>query len=174
MFEVVKKVVSLFMKSDLIPQSSVVELIELKSKLTKRENQLSDRNLCVGESALSAYETAIKDPKKSYWAKDMAKKLRTGYEQTAIFLLDKLPLTNKTILHLTCLDPQAHKESSTLSSFKELARSLPNVVNDSELGVVDGEIRDFTIDVRVAKLTQGQQSDFRPVKLSKSTPVFYR
>jgi hypothetical protein len=45
-----------------------------------------------------------------------------------------------------------------LSSFKALARSLPNVVDGKKLGVVDSEVRDFTIDVRVAKLA----SDYNP------------
>lgn len=147
MFQVTQKIATLFLKRELIPEANVKKLLQLKSQLSKRENQLGARHLCVG------------DPQTSHWAKDVAKKLRTGYEQTLTFLLDKLPLKNGTITHLSCLDPSAFKDTSTLTSFKALAKSLPNVVDSNELGLLDGEVRDFTVDTRVEKLASSYNCD---------------
>ena len=63
-------------------------------------------------------------------------------------LLTKLPLDNKTVLHLSCLDPRAvlDDDSSTHPSFLTLAKMLPNVVDREEMGVFDDQVRNYTTD----------------------------
>lgn len=152
MFSLVQRVLMLFIKRKHIPDASVDELRKLRGKICDPSMQKSNEYLGVGEYSFISYTEALKRVKNRHWALDLAKKLRQGYEKCASMLLDKLPLTNKTILRLSCLHPGAYKDEEFPASVTNLAKSLPNVISTESLGAIDSEARNVNIDKQVALL----------------------
>lgn len=152
MFLVSRQALTLFVKGSVIPDDSIKKLMKLKKDLREDSFQVSDRQLCVGQYAFNEYSGALEDKSQAHWAWDVAKKLRKGLQDAAEFLLEKLPLRNKTIMHLSALDPAAHKDPCTLTSLMDLAKLLPAVVPLEERGKLDLEIRDYIADGEVVKL----------------------
>ena len=151
MFSLVRQVLSLFMKRKYIPIESVKELLKLKDLICDREKQLSDGKLGVGYYSFAAYTNALTE-KHCHWVTDLAKNLRQGYERCATMLLQKLPLTNRTIIRLSCLHPAAFDEELFTTSITNLAKSLANVITEEEVGALNSEARDYSVDKDVASL----------------------
>ena len=159
MHDMVCKFLVLFMKREHVPEFSIKALTNLKSSIQDCAVQVSDRRLSVGEFAYNHLQQWSTKRGCKYWLDDLFKKLRKGYVSAVQMLLTKLPLDNKTILHLSCLDPRAVLDDhlSTHPSFFKfltLAMMLPNVVDQEEMGVFDDQVRNYTTDRAVHGLAR--------------------
>ncbi|KAL8580377.1 hypothetical protein ACOMHN_037476 [Nucella lapillus] len=160
MFQLVRKVLLLFMKKKHVPEISLKSLMKMKDNINSRDQQKNDELLCVGQYSFVPFTDALKDPKNRHWAKELADNLRKGYVQCATMLLNKLPLTNKTITSLSCLHPEAFAgddeddDDNFLKHSCRLGKSLPNVVPENDLGVLDSEVREFYADRQIVALAK--------------------
>jgi hypothetical protein len=84
---------------------------------------------------------------------------REGYAKAAEFLLNNLPLENRNIMWLSCLDPVVVQECNFMASMMKLAEMLPNVVTESELGQLDEELQEFIEDPMVKTTAAGFNSE---------------
>lgn len=147
MFLLVREVLVLFLKRSCIPEAgSKKKTLSLKKKgvLSSSDTQLSDASLGVGEFAFSSYSAGLQ--KKSRWAKDVASKLREGYRLCTEHLLEKLPLRYPTLVHLAALQPEAWDDDGFRPSILSLARQLPQVVKEEDIGKLDTQARSFSVD----------------------------
>ncbi|KAK6961510.1 hypothetical protein BgiMline_034223 [Biomphalaria glabrata] len=83
-------------------------------------------------------------------------KAREGYLETAKALM-KLPLLNKTITELSYLLSALFLNEHLQSSLKSLAAHLPNVVDPSELGCLDMELKCYQQDTTLAELNVSEE-----------------
>ena len=96
-------------------------------------------------------QECVRDKKKNHWLNSFFKALRSAYIVGAKGLL-KLPLLNKNLTNLSCLDPGEQRSSTTKPAFMELAEHLPNVVPESKQGQLDGELRKYTVDGQITNM----------------------
>jgi hypothetical protein len=143
MYQLTVEFLTNFIKPDKIPDK-VSDLVDKSFDPCDQSVQLSDRNLAVGPYCYSEINKARIE--KLPWAATFYKALREGYGKAGMLLVTKLPLGNRQIANLSALDPIMRKETSTLTSFEELARALPNVVHADELGELRSEVRSYTVD----------------------------
>jgi hypothetical protein len=117
--------------------------------------QVNDRHLFVGKHAFQAYRKALHQ----HWGLEIAGKLREGYAKAAEFLLKNLPLENRNIMGLSCMNPAAVQEQNCMSSMLKLAEMLPNVVTEREVEQLDEELREFIEEPMVKTTAAGFNSE---------------
>ena len=160
MFGLVRDVLILFLKRESIPDAGGKEMVSLKDKgiLTDENKLLKYADIGVGEFAYRAYTTAVQK-KGCHWGKEVAVNLRKGFQMCAADLLEKLPLRNPTLTRLGSLHPEAWNCDRFHSSIVNLAKNLPNVVKEDDLGKLDSQARAFSVDEDVKSFV----ADFDPV-----------
>ena len=132
-----------FIKPTQIPDINARELAKLNYR---DENiQLSSKSLSVGPDAYEDHMIMQKDVKCKSWLSNFHKALLKGYISGAEKLRN-LPLTNKTLVHLSALSPEMQRTDSTPQALMNLAKSLPQVVPTCELGALDQELREYVTD----------------------------
>ncbi|KAK6959647.1 ATP-dependent 6-phosphofructokinase [Biomphalaria glabrata] len=73
-----------------------------------------------------------------------------------------MPLLNSTIIQLSALDPGLQRSTETATALTKLAEKLPNVICSDKCGMLDREIRLYTIDQAFTQLDADETSpDFR-------------
>ncbi|KAM3872357.1 putative helicase mov-10-B.1 [Diretmus argenteus] len=154
MLYLVREFLVKFLKPAVIPLSAK-ELVKVDFKT--RDNQLCNKRLFVGTYCYSALNKARLDRK--IWVDTLYSNLREGYIKAADFLITKLPLTNQIITSLSALAPSMIQEESLCGAFITLGKALPNVVQPEDLGLLDGEIRAYQIDIELLTRSQSYSED---------------
>lgn len=155
MVDVTKKFLSLFIKPEKIPQR-VSHLMKLD--VEDVSIQKSDKDLSDGQFATTQLGKARMH--KAHWIQQLYKDLRTGYIQAAKKIL-KLPLNYSTLRYMSVLDPAFHSHSQCSKAFRNLARQLPNVVPEEDMGCLDSELNSYAVDKQVALLASNYKDNDR-------------
>lgn len=86
------------------------------------------------------------------WTKTFYINLRKAYVTTSEYLLSKLPLQNKVLAWSSALNPDLRKKSTTFIAFQKFVESLPQIVPDSDKGLLIEEIRPYSNDLDIDEL----------------------
>ena len=108
--------------------------------------------MALGEYA-SEVAVELRLKRKSYaWIPDFYHRLRLGYSQAAELMIEKLPLTNPTLIALTALEPSMQRVSTTAAALEELGKKiLPDATSHAKLAM---EARFYCTDVDVRNLSK--------------------
>ena len=122
MIQLIQDFLALFLSSEKVPSA----LSEFSNFNVSKTKQLSSKKIAVGEFAYQGIQAALKaDP---FWIGDFFLKLREGYVQAATILMEKLPIYNKTLIRLSCLNPASVGKDPTATGLLNLGKQLTNVV----------------------------------------------
>ena len=141
MYQVTVEVLACFIQPQTcqkIPQE-ITDLVNKSFDPTDISIQLTDKNLLFGPYCYPDINKA-RIPNHS---------LREGYSKAGKILVTKLPLNHRYLANFTALDPCMWKETRTLQAFEELAMALPNVIDPDDLGHLQDEVRDYTVDCTI-------------------------
>lgn len=103
-------------------------------KYNKTENQLSVKDMEVGEPTRKALKSMSVDEQKHPLLG-----MRSFFHEVSKYLLSHLPLDNEMLQDLACLHPLCQKESKSTGAIKRVALRLPQVVSSGEVGLLMDE-----------------------------------
>ncbi|KAI8777450.1 hypothetical protein BgiBS90_021653 [Biomphalaria glabrata] len=129
--------------------------------LADKSIQVRDRQLGLGVYCLPHLKEFLRNKSENIWINDFFNAVRVGY-QNAADKMKKMPLLNSTIIQLSALDPGLQRSTETATALTKLAEKLPNVICSDKCGMLDREIRLYTIDQALTQLDADETSpDFR-------------
>ena len=120
-----------FMKAEAVNKKTGKELLKIGVK--KKENQLADENIVVGEKS----ERLLKKLS-PYEEKREGAKMEEFFIAVICYFQKKLPLGDKLLLSAGCLHPDNRKNEYTVKNIEYLAKSFPHV-QESEVSIVTDE-----------------------------------
>jgi hypothetical protein len=141
MFQVTREFLLLFMKPQALPKTSVKKLLQVN--VGKAEHQLHRNNLYVGQYCFPEVQKAKIEKSKNLWLTDFLQALKTGYQLAGKYLLQNLPLQNRTLQLLSSLDPELRVLDTTITSLESLGKMMPNVIAANQQGILHDEIRSY-------------------------------
>ncbi|KAK0042155.1 oxidoreductase YteT [Biomphalaria pfeifferi] len=129
--------------------------------LADKSIQVRERQLGLGVYRLPLLKEFLRNKSENIWINDFFNAVRVGY-QNAADKMKKMPLLNSTIIQLSALDPGLQQSTETATALTKLAEKLPNVICSDKCGMLDREIRLYTIDQALTQLDADETSpDFR-------------
>ncbi|XP_045177599.2 uncharacterized protein LOC123537819 [Mercenaria mercenaria] len=143
MVDVTTQFVAMFIKPEHIPDK-VTALVNLD--VTDRNLHKSDKELGVGKYALADINKARIDKKCKHWVSQLYSDLHHGYMMAAQKMLKTLPLNNKMFMSLSVLDPAMASHSQASMALKNIAKQLPNLFTEEEMGELSAEVIKYTVD----------------------------
>lgn len=144
MFQLTREFLILFMQPQEVPKVSVKKL--LKVDIGNEEKQLHNHNLYLGQFCFPEMQKARREKSKNPWLMKFLKDVRTGYQLAGKYLLQNLPLQNKTLKLMSSLDPELRVMDTTMTSLESLGDLLPNVISEDNRGKLHDEIRTYVSD----------------------------
>ena len=137
--DLLKRIMRRFMKSEALENVEGSSLAELNCK--DASLQLEDKDVVIGDSTKKALKELTAEQQRQ-----MMLGIRSFFQSAAKHLQKKLPLNNRVLRQLGCLNPTKRKEDSTVTSIEGLATvllpsiSAAEVVDEWKLLQVDNEL----------------------------------
>lgn len=155
MMEAVKRFLVCFVKAQYVTDDPE-KLVRLD--LTKAKYQLPLRDLYYG-AAKNRILSGLED--KNGVVENIASTIQGAFVECGLYMLNKLPLNNDTILGLACLDPELTRHSTVTSKLTQLANTLlPFLPSETILSDVEMEIRLYVVDSDTAKIRYNSPVEF--------------
>ena len=126
MCDVLEKLMRRFMKMEELERKYGPELASIKCKDVN--NHLADKDIVIGDEARKELSKLSDDQKRKVMLG-----VHRFYSTTVSYLQEKLPLDNKLLRQLGCLNPMKRKDS-TASSIESIASAVQPKVNKTLLG----------------------------------------
>ena len=90
------------------------------------------------------------------------RRISGAYMDCAKALFNSLPLNNETLTKLSYLSPALQRNNKTKTALASLAKTIPNVLPECELGELDEELRAYTVDETLSEMPVDEEdSKFR-------------
>ena len=103
------------------------------SKLKKLNNKNESRktkDFYIGSSA-EKIACALRKEKKDSIVKEFQSSIKKSFMNTAIYMQQKIPLTNKLLIGLSGIDPTAMGYSATYNCLKQLSEYFPTILTNT-------------------------------------------
>ena len=133
--------------------------------------QKCDKDLLVGCYAYVDLNKARMDKKNQHWVRKLYSNFRSGYISAAVQLL-KMPLGNGTLRKLSVLDPCLANHSQAAKCIKFLSESLPNVLDEDEVGALTVEADKYAVDSQVRDIASSFNAHEMRIEIDFWTKVF--
>lgn len=170
LFSVMKEFFSFFIQPEHIPLYDAKKLSKID--YNNPELQLKKTSLYVGEYCKPLLLLYSRDKKMhQHWLDSFYSALRQSYIACATGMM-KLPLLNETIIELSHLSPGCQKSNTTGAALLKLATKLPNVISPEELGLLDEEVKAYTVDLDISLIEADEEDDNFRLDMSWWSKIF--
>ncbi|XP_077425728.1 uncharacterized protein LOC144054307 [Vanacampus margaritifer] len=132
-----KKFLSCFLKPESLQGRKLTEI-----ELNNKANQLREKDIFYGGVTSKLMDSS----NKSSIVFKFKAKAKAAYLACGLYLQKKLPMNSKLLKAASAIDPLARGHSSTLNQLKKLSSLVTNVLDESELGNYDLEVREYQLD----------------------------
>lgn len=154
----IQKIIRRFVKAELlITQQTPIEYSKLE--IENAANQLSDEALVLGEAGRTALNKVPKEK-----VHGLCLDMRSFFVKAVTYLIGHLPLNNKLLQCLSCLQPEVSILNDSVTSAEFIARTLPNIKDDEITSLID-EWRLYQADVATASRVLDYKSSDQPGRI---------
>ena len=125
--EFIRTLMKWFIKQDIVSEKQGGELLIVN--MIDSENALRNQDMEIGEPTVTALQR-VKESQKNILHHDM----RNFYYVTTKYLMTNLPVNNELLKDLSAVHPLRRKEDQSVLQVRRIAKMLPQVVKEEEIG----------------------------------------